>query len=222
MGVQSWERGSTTPLKASTAYSIYPWDYEYKLPSAYKVFMDPQDKGAWKATVKQAVYSEWTERLQTEAKGMSTMELIKSPELCHKTAPSSLGKHPQLPYCMQSHHWSTATSQAVPTLKIQNCRQQEGRSVLPACKEDQETITHCLTSCGVMTKTRMQYITRILNVCCNLRLLVDPEILTKLILDSTLIPDVNGYETLCRNYRFKIHLRRAVLWGGESQYKMPQ
>ena len=42
----------------------------------FKVFIDSPEKGAWKEIVKQPVYSEETERLKTEAEGMSTTELI--------------------------------------------------------------------------------------------------------------------------------------------------
>ena len=56
-----------------------------RLPSAYEVFMDPPEKGAWKETVKQAVYSEWTERLQTEVEDMSTTHFSTSCSALTKT-----------------------------------------------------------------------------------------------------------------------------------------
>ena len=91
---------------SSWASSIKQLLYEYRLASTYQVFMDPPEKGASKDTITQAVYSEWTERLQTEVEGMSTMAVDKPPELCYRATPSSLGKHPLPKYS----YWSSGTN----------------------------------------------------------------------------------------------------------------
>ena len=43
---------------SSVASHIKQLLYEDGLPSAYEVLMDPPEKGAWKETVKQAMYIE--------------------------------------------------------------------------------------------------------------------------------------------------------------------
>ena len=76
----------------------------------------------------------------------------------------------------------------------------------PLCKEDPETTTHFILQCSKLSATRLPYIRRIMDTCRNQKISVDPESITKIVLDSTHLPSpVSNHEETCRNFLFKIH-----------------
>jgi hypothetical protein len=68
---------------------------------------------------------------------------------------------------------------------------------------------------------RMRYLPRVMDVLRTHQLSIDPEDITKLILDSSYLPEPNQeFENLCRNFVFKMHHTRAKLLGGSSMYRL--
>ena len=91
--------------------------------------------------------------------------------------------------------------------------------VCPLCKEEPETTTHFLLQYSTLSPVRLPYIIRILELCRQQTISIDPETLTRIILDSTHLPIPNTmHETTCRNLVFKLHNTRAKILGGESGY----
>ena len=112
-------------------------------------------------------------------------------------------------------YWSRDTLSPVHQLQVT-----EGLThVCPLCKKEPETVTHFLLHCPELTATRIPYLQRILNNCRNYQVSVDPVTLTKVILDTTHLPECDMlHEELCRNFVFKMHNIRAVGLGGNSEY----
>ena len=88
----------------------------------------------------------------------------------------------------------------------------------PLCQEEPETTTHFLLTCKALLKARKPYLIRILNICREYGASVDLNTITMVVLDSTCIARDSHLESLCRNFTYKMHDKRAVLLGGESQY----
>ena len=90
--------------------------------------------------------------------------------------------------------------------------------VCPLCHEEAETTTHFLLACKPLMKSRIPYLTKILNLCREYKICVDPNVISMVVLDSSYIAPDSHIESLCRNFIYKMHDRRTVLLGGESQY----
>ena len=203
---RSWTRRAATTLS------------KYDLPSAYKLLDNPPRKLAWKKRVQQAVHAEWTDRLQEDADMKSTLQYLNI-KAC------AVGYlHPVWQDINNDLDLKKATIKAQLLVKRYPLASTKlagelRSSTCPLCKEEEETTSHFLLQCPALREARRPYLMRILCTCRQLGLSVDPDTLTKTVLDTTNLPtDDLAHERLCRNMVFKLHHKRGILLGGGSVY----
>ena len=189
----------------------------YGLPSAYDLYACPPKKAVWKETVKSVIYQHWTEKLAEVANSKRSLSMLNADEC-------ALGKtHPVWCNLGDSMSVQKATTKAL--LLVQRyplatspTAGKHRTDLCPLCHEEPETTTHFLLVCKPLSKSRLPYLIKILSFCREYGICVDPNVITMVVLDSTYAPQDSHLESLCRNFVYKMHDRRAVLLGGESQY----
>ena len=79
---------------------------------------------------------------------------------------------------------------------------------------------HFVIKCDSLMETRRPYLKHVLSTCRKQRISIDHETLTRIILDSTMLPyHDNRHEEVCRNMVFKLHTVRQRMLGGGLGYK---
>ena len=206
------------PESASWTTHIKSLLHHYKLPSAFDIIEDPPDKKEWKRTVKEAVHQRWTNMLQEQAKDMSSLEFLNT-QAC-----STNHMHPvwQELSCALAIKKATVKAMLLTKRYPLSSSKTAGakRSELcPLCNTDAETTAHFLLQCSSLLTTRRPYLHRIMDTCRRQGVSIDPETLTKIVLDTTHLPTADRrHEETCRNLTYKLHHQRAVLLGGLSAY----
>ena len=190
----------------------------YELPTIVELIDNPPRKSDWRKTVKETINEAWTEALQDEAEKKSTLEFLNI-GACKLGQLHLIWQNLSSPLEIQKatvkaqllvKRYPLATSPTSGVRKNDTC---------PLCKEEPETTTHFLLQCSTLSLVRLPYISRILDLCRQQSISIDPETLTRIILDSTHLPIPNTiHETTCRNFVFKLHNTRAKILGGESGY----
>ena len=191
---------------------------KYSLPSAYSLLSNPPSKKSWKASVKQAVFALWTRKLQENAEDKSTLSQLNIP------ACKSGSLHPVWLHLESTLDVRKATVQA--QLLVQRYPLGTSRTAgkhasikCQLCKEDPETTTHFVLQCSILAEARRPYLPHILNMCRYKQISIDPETLTRVILDTTHLPSSSQqYKELCRNMLYKLHHKRAIILGGVAGY----
>ena len=202
---------------ASWAVHVKEITRKYSLPTAHEVFMNPPRKQAWKSMVKEAVYRYWTERLQDQAQQMTTLQLLNI-QSCVMGRLHSVWSDLPNPLAVQK-----ATTKALllvmryPIASSRTAGAQR-RDVCPLCKTEAETTAHFLLQCSALSHIRIPYLIRIMQYAQKHQISVDPDSLTRAILDSTYMREGPEYEDLCRNFVFKMHHQRSKILGGSTKY----
>ena len=191
---------------------------QYELPTIYSIINNTPNKNAWKETINKSVNTYWTKSLQDEAKQKSTLEHLRL-EAC------TIGQlHPVWQNLSSPLEIQKATIKAqllikrypLTTSPTSGIRTDE---TCPLCKEEKETTAHFILQCKELHSARRPYLVRVLSRCRQLRISVDCESLTNIILDSNHLPKTDvDHEELCRNMLFKLHNVRTKILGGGSSY----
>ena len=193
---------------------------KYKLPPVHNLLADPPGKSAWKSKLNKAVHASWINALKEEAEEMSSLCYLNI------SACSTNTVHPVWTGLSCPLSIKKATIKALlltqryplSTCRVAGARQREK---CPLCNEDPEDTIHFLLHCPTLATTRAPYMHKIMDMCRKLKISVDTDNLTKLILDSTHLPKaVPNHEELCRNFIFKMHHKRSVQLGGVSAYRL--
>ena len=89
----------------------------------------------------------------------------------------------------------------------------------PLCQEEPETLTHFLLHCSKLRSARVKFLLKLLPTFRRLKFPVDPDVVIRVILDSTHLPEQNDeLEAMCRRFVFEIHTIRSVTLGGDAGY----
>ena len=170
--------------------------------------------------MKDAVHQHWSNKLQEDARTMSSLSLMNI-DAC-----STRHLHPVWRNLMCPLSIRKASVKALLLTKrypLTTCPTsgQKRSDVCPLCKAEPETVPHFVLSCDALFKARLPYLKRILQTCRINCISIDPETLVKIILDSTFLPPeyLSDHEKVCRDFLFKLHSERAMLLGGNSEYK---
>lgn len=192
---------------------------KYQLPSAYNVVLHPPKKKMWKRMIEKAVMSTWTTELQEEAMEKSTLEFLN-------VGACKLGQvHPvwmdiSCPLDVQKASVKAQLLVKRYPLATSHTAGKKKKEVCPLCGDEDETTTHFLLHCTTLATARQPYLRRILYICKQYSIEVSTENITKLILDSSYLPEEDGLEKLTRNMTFKLHCTRSMMLGGISGYKL--
>ena len=192
----------------------------YHLPSAYDITANPPPKKVWKDMVKRAVLDEWTADLQEQASLMPTLQHLNINQ-CSLTK-----THPIWHDLSSEHHVMKATVKALLLVSRYplSTSHTAGATILPECpmcEKEPEDTTHFVLGCEATMQARRPYLQRILTICREQGLSIDPQDLVAIILDSTwLRTPTPRFEEVCRNMLFKLHTIRAKFLGGGTGYKL--
>ena len=207
------------PESSSWAAHVKHLLHRYGLPSAYSLVCDPPGKTEWKKAIKDAVHGKWTKDLQDEARTKTTLRYIKlescSTRKLHPvwqqiTCPLTV-KKACIKAMVMVQRYPLSTS---PTSGVKRS------DMCPLCSAEPETTTHFLLHCSRLSAVRAPYMTHIMSTCRQQKVDVEPENITRIILDSQHLPDYDpAHEINCRNFVFKMHSKRSVMLGGDSAYK---
>ena len=193
---------------------------QYQLPTAYSMVDGAPRKATWKRTVKLTVLSTWDKLLHEQADTKSTLSLLNL-DTCKLGALHPVWQDLSSPLEIQKatvkaqlmvQRYPLATSPTAGVKRTETC---------PLCKREDETTLHFLLYCTCLADDRYPYLVRIFNICREHRIPIEPEVLVRIILDSShLQVPMKGLEELSRNMVFKLHHRRAIAMGGGSAYKL--
>ena len=160
----------------------------------------------------------WTTKLQELAKSKTSLSLLDTEGCCTNRM------HPVWADIENSLSVQKAVVKAM--LLVQRypvtCKTAGSRmcELCPMCHCEPESVMHFILHCPSLAGTRANYLPKILEHCRVLHLSIDPPELLRDIIGSN-HPDVRGipeYESLTRNYLFKLHNMRSIMLGGESTY----
>ena len=192
---------------------------KYDLPSPYEIALNPPSKAAWKSHARDAVIYKWTADLQEQAREMSTMEFLNI-DGCSLVEPHPVWQGIRSPLDILKatvkaqllvKRYALSSSYTAGTSRVNLC---------PLCKVEQEDTRHFVVQCDALMEVRRPYLKHILSTCRQQQLSIDQDNLTRIILDSTLLPNPDErHEEVCRNLVFKLHTTRLRCLGGGSGYK---
>ena len=198
-GGNSWAKYAQSILEK---YGLHTSDILLQTPS----------KLIWKKKIKDLVLKHWTEKLKEQAMEKSSLIYLDC-DNCNLREPSTVWMNLETPLDVRK-----ATIKAklqISRYPLGSSHQGGRRDVCQLCNKDTEDITLFLLHCKETSQARRPYITRILEICRSAAESIDPENITRLIMQGY-PQDVlkKDFETLTRNMIFKIHNRRAILLGG--------
>jgi hypothetical protein len=193
---------------------------KYDLPPASSMLSNPPAKAHWKAVVKAAVHRYWTKQTREAAHDRSTLQYL-CVDLCSTEQTHPVWQNLNDPLTIRKatvkalllvQRYPLASAHTAGPKRSESC---------PLCSGDLETTTHFLLHCPSLHPIRQRYLKRILETARQHQASVDPENITRIILDSNHLPTAPPcHEALCRNFIFSMHNARAIALGGESAYVM--
>ena len=205
------------PKSSSWAAMVKEALNKYDLPPASSLIDNPPPKQTWKRTVKLAVNTTW--QLREDAQAKSSLYHLKIQSCStHQIHPVWQNLHSPLEI-MKATVKAQLLIQRYP-LTTNRTAGSRRADICPLCKEEPETVSHFLLVCPALHSDRLPYLMRILNICREKKISIDPDSLTNIILDSNHLPEDDiPHEALCRNMIFKLHSLRSIKLGGVSKYK---
>ena len=189
---------------SSWAASVRRILYKYSLPTAYCLFDQPPSKYIWKKMVTTAVNNYWTEELRTTAKDLSTLRYLDLDQtklgklhisLCGATDALSIQKI-TVSTKILVRRYPLSSNQTAGKRKRPTC---------PLCNTEEETEKHFILLCPALHQTRISFLPDILQHFREKRLPVDPDLLTKFIIDPVGQNQPMHFIYLVRNLLFALH-----------------
>ena len=194
----------------------------YNLPSVSNLLNCTPSKREWKKTIKSAVYGKWSadfrDKILSENKTSLEYLIISNckvntlhPIYRDVTCPLAV-KKATIKSLLLIKRYPLTTYRFAGTKQREKC---------PLCNEEPETVVHFLLHCKKLSRERRIYIHHILSTLRTQKIDIQIHNIVAAILDTTYlpVPDLQ-HEKNCRNFVFKLHNRRALLLGGNSQYKI--
>ena len=159
----------------------------------------------------------WTRKLASEMESMSTLKYLKPSSL-------KLGKlHGSLSGDSNQHTISrttVATKILVRRYPLSNNRVSgRKRDNCILCEHGEEDEKHFLLLCPRLRDVRLPLLQSILDYCRKLRIDIDPDGLTALIINPDEENKMINIQPLCKNFIYKLHCKRSELLS--PQYKSP-
>jgi hypothetical protein len=198
---------------------------KYNLPEISSIYEHSPSKREWKQVVRDAIYSHWEEVLEEEAKCRSTLQFLNK-------SPSFTKTHPCISYLNSLRKAQRAVSKMkilTGTYTLQTVRlvyKQTYSPICLLCNKDEETVTHFILECCVLTPVRDPLIKKLAKCIPYVyeardAILSDPAKLTQVILDPT-VPDVHdilplqsqvlkNLEDISQSLIYALHLKRASI-----------
>ena len=102
-----------------------------------------------------------------------------------------------------------------------SCTGREISNICKLCNKEDETTTHFLLQCSALSAARCEHLLPILQIFRHFRISVDPEAITKYIIDPTHIDNLSAEDNMLlehhiRQLCYKIHVTRSVLLLSDS------
>ena len=193
---------------------------QYDLPPASTILERKPRKIEWTAMVNRAIRGWWTKELRKEAGKKSSLQLIN----LDKCAAGSI--HPMLSSVASPLEIRRATVKLqllVQRYPLATCHVagQRKTEICPLCHNEEETTSHFLLRCSNLKATRDRYLPSMLTSLRKQHISIDPDNLTKILLDSNYIHQEHQqeHEIHSRNLIFRLHHDRSLSLGGDSEFK---
>ena len=209
-------------VKDATSSSWAAWIrrilHTYSLPSAYDILNYPPSKTKWKRMVKTAINQWWTEKLQEDAVGMSSLKFINIKALQIGRMHASLTGATSALTVIKITVSTKLMVRRYPLLGNPTTGRRQSQSC-PLCKkEEEEDEKHFILLCPALRSTRLPYLDSLLSLFLDLQISIDPEDLVAYILDPSGHNLNFNINRLCRNMLFALHQRRTVLMAPEKDH----
>jgi hypothetical protein len=190
---------------------------KYNLPSAHRLLLAPPAKTTWKSQVDDMVTTYWTEELQSQSKGMKTLDYVDTQNMqCGQVA--NVWQHSTDPLDAQMATIKARLLVQRYPLGYSHCAGTKKSNQCLLCGGKTETIEHFLLDCPKLGKTRYRQL-RILESLCQEKHVNFPargDGAVRFILTPAQFVNVNFvplFEQATRRLIYRLHCARATMLG---------